>query len=78
MGWPFVTTPGLPEERLQALRKAFDETMADPEFLGDAKAHKLDVNPMGGDAVAALVDELYRTPPDLVAQARKVIVDQPR
>ncbi len=78
MGWPFVTTPALPEDRLQALRNAFDQTMADPEFLAEAKARKLDVNPMRGDALAALVDELYRTPPAVIAQARAVIVEHPR
>ena len=78
MGWPFVTTPGLPADRLQALRKAFDETMSDPDFLAEASARKLDVNPMHGDALASFVDDLYRTPADLVAQARALIIDQPR
>jgi tripartite-type tricarboxylate transporter receptor subunit TctC len=75
MGWPLVTTPALPKDRLQALRKAFDDTMSDPEFLAEAKARKLDVNPMRGEAVAALIDELYRTPADVIAQTRAMIGD---
>lgn len=78
MGWPFVTTPGVPRDRLQGLRKAFDETMTDPQFLAEAEARKLDVNPMPGEALASLVDELYRTPPEVLGQARAVIGEQPK
>ena len=36
MGRPFVAPPGMPKDRADALRKAFDDTMKDPEFLADA------------------------------------------
>ena len=48
MGRPFAAPPGVPPERLTALRKAFDAVMKDPEFLQDAKTITLDVEPVRG------------------------------
>src|SRR4051812_22804248 len=73
MGWPFAAPPGIPEDRKQALRKAFDETTADPEFLAEAKQRVLDVNPLNGAGIDKLMGELYRTPPDVIARAKSVI-----
>jgi tripartite-type tricarboxylate transporter receptor subunit TctC len=76
MGWPFVAPPDLPPERKAALRRAFDETMRNPEFLAEAKTRKLDVNPMSGQAVERLIDDIYRTPAAVVTQARSVIAEK--
>jgi hypothetical protein len=75
MGWPFVAPPGLPPDRAQALRRAFDETMTDPEFLADAKARLLDVNPMSGADIDKLIGELYQTPPDVIVATKAVIAE---
>ena len=71
---PFAAPPGLPADRLQALRAAFDATMKDPQFLAEAKRLNLEVRPVSGDDVEKLIKELYATPPDVVklaAQAEK-------
>ena len=78
MARPFAAPPGLPQDRLRALRKAFDATVADPEFLGEAKHRGLEVNPVSGSEIDRLVDELYGTPPDIVAETRKMIGDGAR
>jgi tripartite-type tricarboxylate transporter receptor subunit TctC len=75
MGWPFVAPPGLPAERAQALRSAFDETMKDPEFLAEAKERQLEVNPMSGAAIDKLIGELYQTSNDVIAATKKVIAE---
>jgi hypothetical protein len=68
---PFITTPGVPAERLAALRTAFDKTMADPDFLRDAaKAHSA-VNPVAGVRVAEIVKKIVATPPAIVDQANQ-------
>ena len=54
MGWPFLAPPGLPPERAQALRQAFDATMKDAEFLAEAKQRQMDVNPMSAAAIDLL------------------------
>ena len=73
MGRPFVAPPGIPADRRDALRAAFDQAMKDPGLLADAEQSKLEINPVGGAAIHALVEDLYRTPPDVVAQARKAV-----
>jgi tripartite-type tricarboxylate transporter receptor subunit TctC len=74
--WPFVAPPGLPDDRKQLLRTAFEETLKDPEFLADAKKMALEINPVSGQAVEDLIDELYRSPPDLVAKVRHLMTAQ--
>ena len=71
-GRPFAAGPGVPPERLQVLRAAFDATMKDPEFLAFTEKAKLEVDPVGGREIEALVREVYQTPPDVVARAKAV------
>ena len=72
-GRPYITPPGVPPERLKALREAFDATMKDPEFLADAARGKLPIDPMGGEEFARIVDKLYEVPEAYVARARKAL-----
>ena len=44
--------PGVPADRVQALRRAFDATMKDKEFLADANKLKLEIDPITGEQVA--------------------------
>lgn len=73
MGRPFVLPPGMPPDRVAALRAAFDATMQDPDFLADAKAQNAHVDPVGGEAINALLDRVYSAPPDVVARIRQLI-----
>jgi tripartite-type tricarboxylate transporter receptor subunit TctC len=73
MGRPFAAPPGVPEDRKQALRAAFDATMKDKAFLDEAHKLKLEVNPVSGAEVDRLIAELYRSPKDIVEEARKAI-----
>jgi len=74
--WPFVAPPDLPEDRKQMLRAAFDATLRDAEFLDDAKRTALEVSPVSGPAVEALIDELYRTPEPIAAKVRQITTAQ--
>jgi tripartite-type tricarboxylate transporter receptor subunit TctC len=71
MSRPFVAPPGLPADRTELLRRAFDATMKDPEFLAEAKKIKADVDPSTGEQVQKLVDQLYATPKPVVERAKK-------
>src|SRR5947209_5030745 len=62
MGRPFLGPPGVPADRAEALRKAFMDTMTDPEFLADAAKSQLEINPVAGDAVERLVKEVHEYP----------------
>ena len=67
VGRPLVAPPGVPAERVAALRRAFDLTMQDKEFLAEAAKLRLDVEPVQADELQALVVEIARTPAEDVA-----------
>jgi tripartite-type tricarboxylate transporter receptor subunit TctC len=75
MAYPVVAPPGLPAERVEGLRKAFDATLKDPEFQADAKKQTLDANAVRGVDIASLLARIYASPPEVIARARKAIVD---
>ena len=70
MGRPFVLPPGVPADRVAALRAAFDATMADPAFLADAATAKAEIAPVSGADINALLDRAYTAPPAQVERLR--------
>jgi tripartite-type tricarboxylate transporter receptor subunit TctC len=73
LGRPYAAPPGVPADRRQALRRAFDATLKDPAFLKEAEKLKLEVSPVNGEAVDKLIAELYATPKDIVEETRAAI-----
>ncbi len=73
LGRPLATTPGVPEERVKALRAAFDATMRDPEFLAEAVKLNLEVAPVGGEAMQRIVEKVLSTPKPLAARAKHLL-----
>jgi tripartite-type tricarboxylate transporter receptor subunit TctC len=73
MGRPFAAPPGVPADRAQALRRAFDATLKDPAFLAEAEKLKLEVNPVNGEDLTKLIVDLYATPKDIVEEAKVAI-----
>lgn len=72
-GRPFLTPPGVPQDRVDALRTAFEATLKDPAFLAEAKKAKVDVEPVSAKELQDLTDRLFRTPPDVVARLRALL-----
>ena len=72
-GRPFLAPPGLPPARAAALRKAFDLTMLDKEFITEAERLKLEVLPVSGEDVAALVASASSTPAPVVERVRAAL-----
>ena len=68
MGRPFLAPPGVPEDRVAALRKAFDAMLKDKAFLAAADKAKMEIEPVNGKDVADLIADVYKSPPD-IAQA---------
>jgi tripartite-type tricarboxylate transporter receptor subunit TctC len=69
MGRPAAAPPGIPADRADALRQAFNATMVDPEFLEDARRSVLEVDgPISGKEVDAILKQIYATPIDLIAK----------
>jgi len=72
MGRPFFAPPGVPAERVTALRQAFAQTLQDPQFLADAEKLGVEVQHVGGEEVQKLVDRIYASPPEVIARAKAV------
>jgi tripartite-type tricarboxylate transporter receptor subunit TctC len=70
---PIAAPPGLPAERMNALRTAFMQTMKDPAFLADAAKVSMPVDPMTGDEVATLYKSFYSAPKAIVERAKFVM-----
>jgi tripartite-type tricarboxylate transporter receptor subunit TctC len=63
---PFAP-PGVPKERVEILRRAFDKTMADPEFLATMKSRNVEISPNTGEELQKIAADLLKTPPNQVA-----------
>jgi len=76
-GRPYILPPGVPAERVAALRSAFMAALADQDALAEARGMQLDVDPLAGEAVQAEVAKAYATPPRIVERARASLVYRP-
>jgi tripartite-type tricarboxylate transporter receptor subunit TctC len=70
VGSAFFTTPGVPPDRLTALRRGFNATMKDPEFLADVERTRLGLNPLAGEDLQKLVAEVSNLSPALLEKVR--------
>jgi len=73
MGRPFAAPPGVPADRVQILRQAFDATLKDPAFLADAKRLQMEVDPLQGADIERLLRQAYNAPAPIVAQAAALV-----
>ena len=73
MARPLTTTPGVPADRLAALRASFDATMKDKDYLADAEKQRMEIDPLSGAEVQKIVENIYATPEPLLAKAREMI-----
>jgi tripartite-type tricarboxylate transporter receptor subunit TctC len=72
MGRPFFAPPGLPPERLAALRLAFERTLKDAAFRADAERFGLEVQHGSGEAIDTLLARVYAAPREVIARAKAV------
>lgn len=70
---PYTLPPGTPKDRVQALRKAFEQTMKDAEFLADAKRMKLDVEPLTGEALDKIVNGFFQTDAAIINRWKQIV-----
>jgi tripartite-type tricarboxylate transporter receptor subunit TctC len=76
-GRPYIMPPGVPPERVAALRKAFVDTFNDPALKAEAARMELDLDYMSGDDLQALVAKLYALPPNIIARAKLALIYAP-
>ncbi|HTS40269.1 MAG TPA: tripartite tricarboxylate transporter substrate-binding protein [Xanthobacteraceae bacterium] len=73
LGRPFMAPPGIPDDRKAALRKAFDDTMKDAEFLAEADKGRYEIAPVAAATIDELLVDLYKTPKSVAEKAAAVI-----
>lgn len=73
LGRPLATTPGVPEERVKALRDAFDAVMKDPEFIKEVEAAHIEIDPVRGQDMQEIVKIVLETPKNLAERAKALI-----
>jgi tripartite-type tricarboxylate transporter receptor subunit TctC len=65
-----LSTPDTPADRIQALRRAFDDMVKDPEFIADLDAQKLDLGPLPGEDLQKLIEEVANVPPAILDKVK--------
>ncbi len=73
MGRPFVMGPGVPDDRLDALRKAFQLTLKDPGFAADARSADVNINYVSPERLLKVVADAYATPASSVEVVKKAL-----
>lgn len=76
VGRSVVVPPGVPNDRLAALRSAFSEMLRDPDLLQDANKTHIDIEPWDGDKVQTFVDSVIASPPALVSEAKDILASK--
>ena len=70
---PVAAPPGVPRERVEILRRAFDQTMKDAGFLADARRLRLEITPSSGEEVERSVHQVLATPPEIIRETAAVM-----
>jgi len=77
-GRPYILPPGVPADRVAALRKAFMDTFRDPEIIAEAARMQLDIDALSGDEVQAEVAKAFTTPRNIVERAKQAMIYKSR
>lgn len=68
-----ITTPGVPADRVEALRRAFDAVVKDPDFLAEAARAAMDISPATGEVSQKIAESIVTAPPDVIARAKQLM-----
>ena len=73
MDKPFVMPPGVPDDRVALMRKAFQEAVSNPAFVAMAKRERVEIDPVTAERVHQVLDRAYAMPPDVVKAANEAM-----
>ncbi len=71
---PYFLAPGTPKSRVQLLRRAFADTLKDPDLLAEAKKANLDIQYVSGEETEGVVQGLFKIEPAFIARMKQVLV----
>ena len=72
-GRPYVSSPGLPSDRVKLLQGAFRKTLTDPDVQAQAKERKLDIDPVAGEELGTLAREVMAQPADVIERMKRLL-----
>jgi tripartite-type tricarboxylate transporter receptor subunit TctC len=72
-GRPFAAPPGVPADRIAALRRAFTAALKDPEFVAQAQKSQLEIDPLSGAEIEKLLAKAYAAPKPIVQRAAALV-----
>jgi tripartite-type tricarboxylate transporter receptor subunit TctC len=70
---PLAAPPGVPDARVAILRRAFDATVKDNDFITEAQRLQMDIDPMTGEEVQAAIAEILSTPKDVIERTKAAL-----
>ncbi len=73
--WPFALPPGTPKERVEILRKAFQETLRDKEFLAEREKAKMGLDPVTGEEIEKAIERIFKLDPAALDKLKKIFFD---
>jgi tripartite-type tricarboxylate transporter receptor subunit TctC len=73
-GRPYLVPPGVPPDRLAALRRAFAAAMQDQALAAEAEKFGLDIQPLGGEELQAMIAKLYALPVQIIERAKQSLI----
>jgi hypothetical protein len=73
ISYPYAVAPGVPEDRVAALREGFQRTLADPEFVSEATRTGMLIVPNSGADVTRYVNQMIHAPPDVIGELKRVL-----
>jgi tripartite-type tricarboxylate transporter receptor subunit TctC len=73
-GRPYMLAPGVPADRVAALRQAFLDAMRDKDLLADGQRIGIAIDPISGEDLQVLAEKIFATPADLVERAKQAMV----
>jgi hypothetical protein len=71
---PYTVPPGVPQDRLELLQKAFMDTLRDPDLLAEAKKSQIDIDPVDGPTAAKIMAKLYELSPAFKSKLANLII----
>lgn len=76
LSFPFVLPPGTPKDRVGILRKAFQETVKDKQFLAETEKAKMDIDPANAEELEKIIAQLFKADPTVVAKLKKIASEE--
>ena len=73
LGRPIAVTPGTPPERVKLLREAYQKTLKDPELIAETKRQRWDIDPLSGEDLAKIANEIMIQPPEVIERVKKIL-----